>query len=69
MLQLALKAQSNGRATLEALINAKQPKQVAFVRQANVAHTQQVNNGVASSHVGNEAKTPNELTVEQAHGG
>lgn len=48
LMQLALRAQSNSRATLQALAEMKSPKQIAFVRQANVAQTQQVNNGVGS---------------------
>lgn len=42
--QLALKAQSGSRATLQTLSELKNPRPV-FVRQTNVAHTQQVNNG------------------------
>ena len=46
MIQLALKAQSNCRVTLETLNEFKNPRQVAFVRQTNVANgPQQVNNG------------------------
>ena len=48
-LRLALKAQSQCRATLETLAAMKNPQPVAFVRQANIAHgPQQVNNGSAS---------------------
>jgi len=47
-LRLALKAQSQCRATLETLAEIKNPQPVAFVRQANIAHgPQQVNNGIA----------------------
>jgi hypothetical protein len=35
---LALKAQSQCRATLETLAAIKNPQPVAFVRQANIAH-------------------------------
>lgn len=42
--QLALKAQSGSRATLQTLAELKNPRPV-FVRQTNVAQTQQVNNG------------------------
>src|SRR6185437_12897800 len=46
-MRLALKAQSQCRATLETLATIKNPTPVTFVRQANVAHgPQQVNNGV-----------------------
>lgn len=43
-LRLALKAQAQARATVETIAEIKNPRQVAFVRQANIAHTQQVNN-------------------------
>ena len=45
VMQLALKAQSNCRMTLETLNEFKNPRSVAFVQQTNVAHgPQQVNN-------------------------
>jgi hypothetical protein len=48
-LRLALKAQSQCRATLETLAVIKNPQPVAFVHQANIAHgPQQVNNAAAS---------------------
>ena len=48
-LRLALKAQSQCRATLETLAEIKNPRQVAFVKQANIAHgPQQVNNATAA---------------------
>jgi hypothetical protein len=44
-LRLALKAQAQCRATLETLHEMKNPRPVAFVQQANIAHgPQQVNN-------------------------
>ena len=44
-LGLALKAQTQSRATISALTDLKYPRQVAFVKQANIAHgPQQVNN-------------------------
>ena len=46
-LGLALKAQAQCRATLEALAEIKNPRPVAFVKQANISGGhQQVNNGV-----------------------
>lgn len=43
---LALKAQAQCRATLEALAEVKNPRPVAFVKQANISQGhQQVNNG------------------------
>lgn len=57
-MRLALKAQSQCRTTLETLIEAKNPRSVAFVRQANIANGhQQVNNGGARE----TATPPNEL--------
>lgn len=44
---MALKAQAQCRATLEALAEIKNPRPVAFVKQANISgEHQQVNNGV-----------------------
>lgn len=48
-LRLALKAQSQCVRTLEVLGTLKNPPNVAFVQQANIAHGhQQVNNGMAA---------------------
>ena len=45
--KLAMRAQSQCRATLETLATIKNPPNPTFIRQANVAHgPQQVNNGV-----------------------
>ena len=45
-LRIALKAQSQCRTTLETLAEVKNPKSIAFVKQANIAAgNQQVNNG------------------------
>lgn len=49
-LGLALKAQSQSRATIQAIVELKFPRQATFVKQANIASgPQQVNNVVASS--------------------
>lgn len=46
-LGLALKAQAQSRATIQAVIDLKFPRQATFVKQANIAHgPQQVNNGI-----------------------
>lgn len=45
IMNLALKAQNQCRATLETLIEVKYPRQTSFVKQQNVAVNQQVNNG------------------------
>lgn len=64
--QLALRSQAGSRNTLQALAEVKNPRQVAFVKQTNVAQTQQVNNGVTPpSHGKKEKATPNELLVEE----
>ena len=47
-LTLALKAQAQCRATLEALAEIKNPRSIAFVKQANIAQQQQVNNAATS---------------------
>lgn len=45
-LRMALKAQAQCRTTLETLAEIRNPRQATFVKQQNVAHQQQVNNGV-----------------------
>lgn len=61
-LTFALKAQAQCRATLEALAEIKNPRSVAFVRQANVAHgPQQVNNAPQASRAENNANRQNGL--------
>lgn len=65
-MRLAFRAQSQCRTTLEALVEAKNPKSVAFVRQANIANGhQQVNNG--GPRAGQLENPPNELQ-EAIHG-
>ena len=53
-LRLALKAQAQSRATVQTLAEVKQPRAVAFVKQANIAQQQQVNNGAPVSHARTE---------------
>lgn len=49
-MRLAFKAQSQCRTTIETLAEMKNPRPVAFVRQANISNgPQQVNNGGAAS--------------------
>ncbi|MEJ8855813.1 hypothetical protein WKW79_14615 [Variovorax robiniae] len=49
-LGLALKAQAQSRATISALVDLKYPRQVAFVKQANISNgPQQVNNGATAA--------------------
>ena len=55
-MSMALKAQAQCRATLEALAEIKNPRPVAFVKQANIANgPQQVNNGATVSQDGQQA--------------
>ena len=69
-MRLALKAQAQCRATLETLAEIKNPRPVAFVKQANISHGhQQVNNGQASaSGAGNPETLQNGLLEDQRHG-
>lgn len=66
LLKMAMKAQSQCRATLETLATVKNPP--VFARQANIANgPQQVNNTLtAPSHAGENPKAPNEL-LEASH--
>ena len=72
-MNLALKAQSQSRATIQALTELKYPKQTNFVKQANIANGhQQINNGQASNEASMRAPAhareiehqPNELLTE-----
>lgn len=69
-LRLALKAQSQCRATLETLATMKYPQPVAFVRQANIANgPQQINNRSTQSDASFDARESrnrqNKLLEEQ----
>jgi len=76
-MRLALKAQSQCRATLETLAAIKNPP-IVFARQANINNggQQQVNNGAAptqgparaGAHAGPTASAPNELLEDGSHG-
>lgn len=71
-MRLALKAQSQSRATIEALAFIKNPQPTAFIRQQNVGVNQQVNNGAAPAVTASRAreeisKPANEL-LEVKHG-
>jgi len=66
-LRLAMRAQSQCRATLETLAAIKNPP-VVFAKQANIAHGhQQVNNGTGVAHAGETEKPQPEL-LEHDHG-
>ncbi len=72
-LKMAFKAQSQCRSTLETLAEVKAPRVATFIKQANIANQQQVNNGGAGtggndslSH-GKNINPSNEL-LEAHHG-
>lgn len=69
-MRLALKAQSQCRATLETLADIKNPRPVAFVKQANISSgPQQVNNGTGQqspARVEDATSAPNKL-LEDGH--
>lgn len=70
-MRLALKAQSQCRTTLEALIEMKNPRPVAFVRQANIANgPQQVNNAIPArtEALANQSNELLAVTHEEGHG-
>jgi hypothetical protein len=68
-LRLALKAQSQCRATLETLAAIKNPQPVAFVRQANIANgPQQVNNGAWEPTTTPEAEDQERKRIEVENG-
>jgi hypothetical protein len=63
---LALKAQNQSRATLQALIQLKQPNQTAFIKQTNIAHGhQQVNNSLENNPFPQNELLEEELDVSQ----
>ena len=68
-MRLAFKSQSQARATLQTLGELKTPKQIAFVRQANIGNQVQVNNdsGASRARARKNKKAPNEL-LEIEHG-
>ena len=49
-MNLALKAQSQSRATIQALVELKYPKQATFVKQANISNGHQQVNNATSTH-------------------
>ena len=72
-LRLALKAQGQCRATVQTLAEIKNPRPVAFVKQANIAHgPQQVNNGMPadrcpSAHAREENQIRSNELLERQH--
>ena len=71
-LGLALKAQSQSRATLSALVDLKYPRQATFVKQANIANgPQQVSNSPAPAasitHAKENQPMQNKLLEDKTH--
>ena len=60
---LALKSQAQSRATIQALIELKYPRQVVVTQQANINNgNQQINHGTGTTtHAGKNQSEPNEL--------
>jgi len=69
-MRMALKAQQQCASTLRILGELKSPKQVAFIKQANVAHgAQQVNNGTAlPARAHEESSNQSNELLEHHHG-
>lgn len=73
-MNLALKAQSQCRATISTLVDLKNPRQATFVKQANIAHgPQQVNNGEgptgSESRARKSGKPQNKLLAQEPQDG
>ena len=68
-MRLALRAQNQSPSTLQTLIELKTPRQIAFVKQANIGNQAQVNNSTnsARARAGENQNEPNEL-LEAKHG-
>jgi putative sterol carrier protein len=69
-MNMALRAQSQSRATIQALIELKYPKQATFVKQANIANGhQQVNNATntCAPARANEIQNPQNQLLEAEH--
>lgn len=66
MLGLALKAQSASRATIAALAELKNPRQVSFLKQTNIAQNQQVNNSSSAGPALSPPPAPEPSTLALA---
>ncbi len=67
-LKLALRAQSQCRATWEAISAIQNPPMAGYVAQANIAHNQQINNQTSTRAGPREGgKPPNELLENTEH--
>ena len=66
--RLALKAQAQCRSTVEAIAEIKYPKSATFIKQANIAQQQQINNGNQLTNTREKNIFPtNKLLTESAH--
>jgi len=69
--RLSFKAQSQSQMTIRSLGELKNPKSVAFVKQANIAENQQINNGqiknAENSRARKKENTPSKLITETEH--
>lgn len=71
ILKLALRAQSQCARTVEVLSAIKNPANVAFVKQANIAHNQQVNNGTQAGPPAGQSSvidSDSDPQLEHTHG-
>lgn len=66
LMRLALKAQSQARATAETLAVIKNP--MPFIKQTNIANGHQQINNVQHAGAGNSQSAPNKLLEESQHG-
>ena len=62
-MRLALKAQNQSRATLQALVQLKQPSNTQFIKQANIAQGHQQVNNLAEKNI-----TPQNELLKDIHG-
>jgi len=67
LLGLALRAQNQCRATVETLAEVKFPKSATFIRQANIAEQQQVNNAAPPRGRGPDSIPSSQLLEAQPH--
>lgn len=66
-MNMALKAQSQSRATIQALVELKFPKQATFVKQANIANGHQQVNNMTDTHAKENQNPQNKLLEAQAN--
>lgn len=67
-MRLALRSQSQARATLQTLAEIKAPRQVAFVQQANIGNQVQVNNDTTKVPRASKKQNMQNELLEAKHG-